>query len=836
MIVLNPNAGLHAYDPALRRWLSLSEGRAARDRLAGWPGMSGQPTPAWNMPGLARALGIAQLTIKDESKRSALGSFKVLGAPNALVKLVQRRWPEQGWTGPDLLRGAHAQALKDLVVISATDGNHGRALAAAAQSIGCRCVIVLHAQVSLEREQAIAAFGARIVRIAGHYDDSVAEAARLARDNGWEVVSDTSYEGYEDVPRDVMQGYGVIAVELVDDGVAASELFGRARAAGPEAGSGPAGVAEDRAFPWTHVILQGGVGGLAAGIVAGLWDHGGAHRPRFIVAEPEQADCLLRSALAGQPARAQGTVDSVMAGLACGQASPLAWRFLQPAVDLFMTVADAQAEAAMRLLAGANFGDMPVVAGESGAAGLAALQALLGDLEGRQAAGLTAQSRVLVINTEGATAPEVYARIVGRTDRAVLEDQQAWLGREGLSASLLMERLDTLACIGAIDGGGVCRIALTDADRRGRDQLVAWMRELQLEVRVDQIGNIFGIRPGRLPAAAPVMTGSHIDTVATGGRYDGHLGVLAGLEVVRWLNDRQVILDRPLVVAAFTNEEGVRFQPDMMGSLVYAGGYPLAQALGTRDADGARLGDELSRIGYAGNLACGSLVPHAFVELHIEQGPVMEAEGIDIGAVEDLQGISWQEITLIGQSNHAGTTPMRLRRDAGYCAMAIAVFARELALRVGGGQVATVGSIDLYPNLINVIPARASLTVDLRNPDEDALQRAERELAAYVQRLCREQAVAVHTRVLARFEPVRFADALVRVVEASSRYRGYRCRRMTSGAGHDAQMMARLCPSAMIFVPSAAGISHNPKEHTAPEDLVRGAHVLLDVIRVLAKA
>jgi N-carbamoyl-L-amino-acid hydrolase len=387
--------------------------------------------------------------------------------------------------------------------------------------------------------------------------------------------------------------------------------------------------------------------------------------------------------------------------------------------------------------------------------------------------------------------------------------------------------------VGATEAGGLCRLALTDADRDARDQLVRWMRELGLAVQVDGIGNIFGTRPGRrdLP---PVMTGSHLDTVATGGRLDGQYGVMAGLEVVRWLNARGLHTERPLVVAAFTNEEGVRFQPDMMGSLVHAGGLPLQQALDTVGTDGLRLGDELARIGYAGSMAPGHIVPHAYVELHIEQGPVMEAEGIQIGAVQDLQGISWQEFTFTGQSNHAGTTPMHLRRDAGHCAAAVAVFVRELALRYGGSQVATVGAIDLHPNLINVIAARARVTVDLRNTDEATLQRAEQELAAFVQQLAEVQGVAVQTRRLVRFEPVCFDERLVRCIESHAQARGHRTRRMTSGAGHDAQMMARVCPSAMVFVPSVQGISHNPREHTEPADLLRGANVLLDVLLALA--
>ena len=244
MFFANPAATRRPYDPDLKQILNMAAGHASRERLSSWKLLSQQPTPAWSLPGMAGALGLGGITVKDESSRSPLGSFKTLGAPNALILLVQQRWPQQQWTAADLFAGRHAQALRDWVVISATDGNHGRALAAAAQSIGCRCVIVLHAEVSREREAAIAAFGAEIVRVPGDYDDSVREAARLARENGWEVVSDTSYEGYEEVPRNVMQGYGVIADELLQD------------------------VAPGASCPWTHVLLQGGVGGMPAGIIS----------------------------------------------------------------------------------------------------------------------------------------------------------------------------------------------------------------------------------------------------------------------------------------------------------------------------------------------------------------------------------------------------------------------------------------------------------------------------------------------------------------------------------------------------------------------------------------
>jgi N-carbamoyl-L-amino-acid hydrolase len=402
-----------------------------------------------------------------------------------------------------------------------------------------------------------------------------------------------------------------------------------------------------------------------------------------------------------------------------------------------------------------------------------------------------------------------------------------------VDADRLLRRLEALAQIGAIEGGGCCRLALSDEDKAGRDRVVSWMRELGLEVAVDAIGNIFGLRRG-LRDVAPVMTGSHIDTVRTGGRYDGNLGVLGGLEVVQTLNDAGFATQRPLVVAVFTDEEGARFAPDMLGSLVYVGGLDLQAALDTVSIDGERLGDELARIGYDGSAPLGLHRPHAYVELHIEQGPVLDEERITIGAVENLQGISWQEVTIAGQSNHAGTTPMRLRRDAGYCAAAIGVFLRQLASELGGNQVCTMGKVDLHPNLINVIAARARLSVDLRNTEELLLQEAERRLARFLEELARAESVTIDTRRLARFEPVQFDDDVARMIESHAARLGCSHRRMTSGAGHDAQMLARICPASMVFVPSVKGISHNPAEHTAPADLAAGANVLLHTLMELA--
>lgn len=391
---LNPRAQRGAYPEELAAVLSPARGSRYAAWLSGWPRVPDVPTPLVPLPAQAVRLGLRALALKDEGRRSALGSFKALGAPVALVAEVLRRHP--AWEGPSVLAGHYADALAGFTVISATDGNHGRSLAAAAQDAGCLSVIVLHAEVSEEREAAIAALGAKIVRVTGNYDASVAEAARLAEAEGWQVISDTSYAGYEQIPGDVMQGYSRIAAEALTQA--------------------PKGL--------THVVLQGGVGGLAAGVVSEFWGRLGAARPTFLVVEPVQADCLLQSARQGRAGTATGSVDSVMAGLACGEASPLAWRFLENSVDAFLTIEDDAAIAAMRRLAQGSDREPPLVVGECGAAGLAALEGL--SAEDRLALGLDESASVLLINTEGATAPAVYASLVGETAEAVAARRDAW--------------------------------------------------------------------------------------------------------------------------------------------------------------------------------------------------------------------------------------------------------------------------------------------------------------------------------------------------------------------------------------------------------------------------
>jgi N-carbamoyl-L-amino-acid hydrolase len=397
----------------------------------------------------------------------------------------------------------------------------------------------------------------------------------------------------------------------------------------------------------------------------------------------------------------------------------------------------------------------------------------------------------------------------------------------------LQRRLAQFNAIGALPGGGTCRLALSDEDRQGRDLLVQWMRELELNVTIDAVGNIFGVREGR-EKIDPVMVGSHIDTVGTGGRYDGLYGVLAGLEALESLNDAGVVTRRPLALAAFTNEEGSRFSPFAMGSLVHVGALPLDECYAIKGIDGATVGDELRRIGYMGDAKPGAIHAHAYFELHIEQGPVLEAEGFTIGAVEGVQGMAWSELVIEGQSAHAGSTPMRLRHDAGYVAAEIGVFVRRLAQELGDNQVGTVGRIALEPGLINVIAQRATVSIDLRNTDETILQNAQQRLDVFVADIAAREGVTVTSRSLARFEPVIFPDDMVSLVQEEAHSRLLPCRRLPSGAGHDAQMMARVCPAGMIFVPSAGGLSHNVREHTEPHHLQAGANVLLGLVRRLS--
>jgi diaminopropionate ammonia-lyase len=352
-----------------------------------------QSTPLRSLPGMARAAGIGELLYKDESGRFGLGSFKALGGAYAvyryLVRELARRGTSMPVSVPELMAGKHAEIVSKWTVACATDGNHGRSVAWAAKMFGCACVIFIHARVSKAREAAIAAYGAQVVRTSGNYDDSVERSAADAHAHDWQVVSDTSYAGYTEVPRDVMSGYTV----MVDESIRAL----------------PA------ARPPTHVFVQGGVGGLAASVCAPLWWRYGAARPRFIIVEPEIAACLLASAAAGKRVHIDSDLDTMMAGLACGEPSLIAWPLLAAGSHYFMCLDDGSAFAAMRRLAAGEGGDTPVVGGESGVAGLAGLLALCGDPDSARRLALDEHARVLVFGTEGDTDAALYTEIVGES-------------------------------------------------------------------------------------------------------------------------------------------------------------------------------------------------------------------------------------------------------------------------------------------------------------------------------------------------------------------------------------------------------------------------------------
>jgi diaminopropionate ammonia-lyase len=377
------------YPAALSEIQSLSAFAVARAEIAGWPGFS--PTPLQTLAAMADAEGFGAIWYKDEGSRFGLGSFKALGGAYAVLRQLKRvvadrlGTPIDAIASADLLSGRYSDIASGVTVTCATDGNHGRSVAWGASLFGCRCVIYIHALVSAGREAAIAGYGAQVVRTAGNYDDSVRQAQQDAETNGWRVISDTSYPGYRDIPRDVMQGYSVMAAEA---------------------------LAQCPSRP-THVFVQGGVGGLAAAVLAWLWESFGADRPRLIVVEPEKADCLYRSACAGKPEVVRGNLDTIMAGLACGEVSLIAWDVLSQGADAFMTVPDQAAIDLMKRLARPVGNDPAVVAGESAVAGLAGALAARRDPAMAQALGLDASSRLLVFGSEGATDPALYQQLTG---------------------------------------------------------------------------------------------------------------------------------------------------------------------------------------------------------------------------------------------------------------------------------------------------------------------------------------------------------------------------------------------------------------------------------------
>jgi beta-ureidopropionase / N-carbamoyl-L-amino-acid hydrolase len=398
----------------------------------------------------------------------------------------------------------------------------------------------------------------------------------------------------------------------------------------------------------------------------------------------------------------------------------------------------------------------------------------------------------------------------------------------------LWRSLMELARIGATEKGGVKRLALTDLDRQGRDQVVAWGRDAGLDITVDQIGNIFMRRPGLDPSRAPVVSGSHIDTQPTGGKFDGNYGVLAALEVVRTLNAEGIETQAPIEVAIWTNEEGSRFVPVMMGSGVFCGAFTLDHAYAAADIDGRTVREELQRIGYLGSEVPGRHPMSAYFEAHIEQGPVLEDAGKVIGVVPAVLGLAWYDCEVTGMEAHAGPTPMDLRKDALQVATRIMQEAIAIANRYPPYGRGTVGFVQAFPNSRNVIPGKVKFSIDLRNVSDDLLNRMHDELVRYIDRVQNESGMPIRIERVSYYPPCDFHRDCVGAVRAAADALGYSSMDVVSGAGHDAIYAGRVAPAGMIFVPCKDGISHNEIEDARAEHIEAGCNVLLHAMLLVA--
>lgn len=402
--------------------------------------------------------------------------------------------------------------------------------------------------------------------------------------------------------------------------------------------------------------------------------------------------------------------------------------------------------------------------------------------------------------------------------------------RVKVSSQRLYQSLMDLAQIGATAKGGNCRLALTELDGQGRDLVAGWMRDAGMTVTVDRVGNIFARRAGRDQTLPPIMTGSHIDTQPTGGKFDGCFGVLAGLEVVRALNEADVQTDAPIEVAIWTNEEGTRFVPVMMGSGAFIGKFDVQSVLDAKDKDGKCVADELQAIGYAGQAPVGGRAVGAYFEAHIEQGPILEHEKKTIGVVTGSLGLRWYDVTVTGMEMHAGPTPMGIRKDALYAATFIMQDVVQNALDHPPHGRGTVGSATVHPSSRNVIPGKVTFSVDIRHQDAAALADMHDRLLATCQRIAQLHNVTVDVKEVSYFPPTPFETRLVNAVREAARQGGYAHMDIVTGAGHDAVYLASVAPTAMIFVPCKDGISHNEIEDASPEDLGAGAQVLCDAM------
>jgi N-carbamoyl-L-amino-acid hydrolase len=387
-----------------------------------------------------------------------------------------------------------------------------------------------------------------------------------------------------------------------------------------------------------------------------------------------------------------------------------------------------------------------------------------------------------------------------------------------------------MAVFGATPKGGMGRLALTDDDKKARDLFVQWSKEAGCEVRVDAVGNIFARRLGTCPTAAPVMTGSHLDTQPLGGRFDGILGVLSGLEVVRTFNDTGVQHERPIDVVCWTDEEGSRFGAGCVGSNAFIGRRSVADTLGMLDAVGNSIGDELQRIGYAGSEEVGGFEIDSFFEVHIEQGPILESVGLQIGAVEGAQASTGYMVTVTGEEGHAGTLPMIMRKDAMHGAARMIDAVDNVAFDFDPHPVITVGHLRVRPNSRNTIPGQVIFSIDSRHPDNDILAGAGQMMKTACEEIANERGLGLDIQQTSHRDAVTFDPACVQGVRDASDLIGIPCMDIFSGAGHDAINLSHVCPSGMIFIPCEGGISHNELENARPEDLTAGTDVLMHAL------
>ncbi|MDX7949902.1 Zn-dependent hydrolase [Lichenihabitans sp. Uapishka_5] len=394
----------------------------------------------------------------------------------------------------------------------------------------------------------------------------------------------------------------------------------------------------------------------------------------------------------------------------------------------------------------------------------------------------------------------------------------------------LWDSLMQMAEIGGTEKGGCKRLTLTDVDRQGRALFTQWCESAGLTMSIDDMGNMFARRAGQDPSLAPVMMGSHLDTQPTGGKFDGVLGVLGALEVIRTLDDLKIKTRRPIEIANWTNEEGSRFAPAMISSGVFAGAYTRDFAYGLTDADGLRFGDELERIGFKGSEPVGERPVHAFFELHIEQGPILEDEAVEIGVVTHGQGQRWFEVVLTGFESHAGSTPMPRRRDALLGAARVVELVNGLGLAHPPLAVATCGMLNPYPNSRNVIPGQVFLTCEFRHPEAATLDAMEHDLRDGIARIAAATKLEAEVKKVFDYPPVPFDAGCIASVRRGAEAYGYSHRDIVSGAGHDACYLARVAPTAMIFTPCVDGVSHNESEDIKPEWATAGAQVLMHAV------